>query len=191
VKNNLQVISSLISLQLGRMAPGRAYDALQECSLRVLAIAHIHEQLYISKDFARVPFAEYAHNLCGVVFRTTGVSPERVRLELDLAPVSVPVDAAIPCGLILNELITNALKHAFPDERCGTVRVGLEDVDGRRLRLTVADDGVGLPADLDSVRRDSLGMQLIETLAAQLRGAFTIDRPAVGSSFRLEFPAAA
>ena len=81
VKNNLQVISSLISLQLGRMEPGRSYDALQECSLRVLAIAHIHEQLYISKDFANVPFSEYAHNLAAIVMRTTGVSPERVKLR--------------------------------------------------------------------------------------------------------------
>ena len=160
VKNNLQVISSLISLQLGRMEPGRAYDAMQECSLRVLAIAHIHEQLYVSKDFARVPFSEYAHTLCGIVFRTTGVSSDRVRLSHDLKPVSVSVDAAIPCGLILNEVITNALKHAFPNDRRGGVRVELGKLAPDKLLLVVSDDGVGLPQDFDIDKCESLGMQI-------------------------------
>jgi len=188
VKNNLQVISSLINLQLNRMEPGGSYNALQECSLRVLAIAHIHEQLYVSKDFTRVPFSEYAYNLAGVVFRTTGVSPSRVRLELDLKPTSVAVDTAIPCGLILSELITNALKHAFPDDRAGRVRVELGEVDERRLFLSVCDDGVGLPAGFDLARCESLGMQLIQTLAAQVDGelAFTSERG--GSHCKLVFP---
>lgn len=189
VKNNLQVISSLISLQLGRMTPGRSYDALQECSLRVLAIAHIHEQLYISKDFARVPFAEYAHNLAGIVFRTTGVSPERVKLTLDLKPISVAVDVAIPCGLILNELITNALKHAFPGERRGCVHVGLAERGSQALTLVVSDDGVGLPPGFDAGRCESLGMQLIQTLAQQVGGEFTVERTG-GARFQLAFPRA-
>jgi two-component system, sensor histidine kinase PdtaS len=188
VKNNLQVISSLISLQLGRMEPGRSYDALQECSLRVLAIAHIHEQLYISKDFANVPFSEYAQNLAGIVTRTTGVSPERVKLVLDLQPISVAVDVAIPCGLILNELITNAVKHAFPGERAGEVRVQIGPHDAERLMLVVSDDGVGLPAAFDPARSESLGMQLIQTLAAQVYGELSFTTGPSGSRFQLLFP---
>ena len=189
VKNNLQVISSLISLQLGRMEPGASYDALQQCSLRVLAIAHIHEQLYVSKDFSRIPFSEYANNLAAVVFRTTGVSSERVRLVLDLQPISVAVDLAIPCGLILNELITNALKHAFPDDRGGSVRVELSQCAPNRLSLAVSDDGVGLPEDFDPARCESLGMQLILTLAAQVGGEFTLASDGQGARFQLIFPA--
>lgn len=188
VKNNLQVISSLINLQLGRMEPGRSYDALQECSLRVLAIAHIHEQLYVSNDFSHVPFAEYAHNLAGVVFRTAGASPGRVRLELDLKPTSVAVDDAIPCGLILSEFITNALKHAFPENRSGRVRVELGELDEQRLFLTVCDDGVGLPAGFDLKRCESLGMQLIQTLAAQVEGELACTSEGKGARFKLVFP---
>jgi PAS domain S-box-containing protein len=191
VKNNLQVISSLISLQLGRMEQGRSYDALQECSLRVLAIAHIHEQLYISKDFANVPFSEYAHNLAAIVMRTTGVSPERVKLALDLEPISVAVDVAIPCGLVLNELITNAVKHAFPGERSGAVRVEIGPHDSGRLMLAVSDDGVGLPATFDFARSESLGVQLIQTLAAQVDGDFSFTTGPTGSRFQLLFPARA
>jgi PAS domain S-box-containing protein len=191
VKNNLQVISSLISLQLGRMEPGRSYDALQECSLRVLAIAHIHEQLYISKDFANVPFSEYAHNLAAIVIRTTGVSQDRVKLVLDLKPISVAVDVAIPCGLILNELITNAVKHAFPGERSGSVRVEIGRHGADRLMMVVSDDGVGLPASFDIARSESLGMQLIQTLAAQVYGEFSFTSGPNGSRFQLLFPARA
>jgi two-component system, sensor histidine kinase PdtaS len=189
VKNNLQVICSLINLQLGRMAPGRGYDALQECSLRVLAIAHIHEQLYLSRNFARVPFSEYAHTLASIVFRTTGVSPERVRLHLDLEPISIAVDAAIPCGLILSELMTNALKHAFPQERRGGVRIELRQLDPTRLLLAVSDDGVGLPDGFDPARCDSLGMQLIQTLAGQIGGSFKAASNGGGARFELVFPA--
>lgn len=189
VKNNLQVISSLISLQLGRMSPGRSYDALQECSLRVLAIAHIHEQLYLSRNFARVPFSEYAHNLAAIVFRTTGVSPERVHLQLELEPISIAVDAAIPCGLILSEVLTNALKHGFPHERRGSVRIELRRLDEARLLLAVSDDGVGLPDGFDPARCDSLGMQLIQTLAGQIGGEFTLTSVVGGARFELVFPA--
>jgi two-component system, sensor histidine kinase PdtaS len=189
VKNNLQVISSLISLQLGRMEPGRSYDALQECSLRVLAIAHIHEQLYLSRNFARVPFSEYAHNLAAIVFRTTGVSPERVHLQLELEPISIAVDAAIPCGLILSEVLTNALKHGFPHERRGSVRIELRRLEEARLLLAVSDDGVGLPDGFDPARCDSLGMQLIQTLAGQIGGEFTLTSDGAGARFELSFPA--
>ena len=132
VKNNLQLISSLINMQVRALGndASRA-GALRECQTRVQAMALIHEKLYQSKDYTRVPFSEYARSLAANVFHATGVSPEGVALELHIEDAALAVDKAIPCGLILNELITNALKHAFPGGRSGTIRV----------ELTTASDG--------------------------------------------------
>jgi two-component system, sensor kinase len=125
VKNNLQLISSLINMQMRRLQDVSSKEALEECQNRVLAIALIHEMLYQSKDYARVPFSDYARSLAANIFQAIGVSPENLKLNIDFESISLAVDKAIPCGLILNELITNALKHAFPNERRGTIRVGL------------------------------------------------------------------
>ena len=149
VKNNLQVISSLISIQVRSLGEEGSRHALEECQTRVQAIALIHEQLYRSKDYARVPFAEYSRSLVGNVFRATEGSPERIRLEFAVEDVALGVDQAIPCGLILNELITNALRHAFPDGRSGTIRVELGYVAEGAFRLAVRDDGVGLPPGVE------------------------------------------
>jgi PAS domain S-box-containing protein len=172
VKNNLQVISSLISLQRNSVGDDRSHSALDECATRVQAIALIHEQLYQARDFSSVPFYEYTHNLAATIFRTSGTSLDAVRLQLEIEPISVAVDTAIPCGLILSELITNSLKHAFPNGRTGTLRVALtSDSDGERA-LTVADDGVGLPEKFDPNSCQSLGMHLIHSLTDQIRGRF-------------------
>jgi PAS domain S-box-containing protein len=186
VKNNLQVISSLINLQLASMAPGPASNALEECSIRVQAIALIHEQLYQSQDFARVPFDEYAQNLAASVARTTGVNPGAVALELNIEPMSVAVDVAIPCGLILSELITNAFKHAFRNGRIGKVSVRLQRSEQGQLMLDVTDNGIGLPEGFDPKRCDSLGMQLILTLAEQIRAEFSFASNQ-GAQFTLRF----
>ena len=176
VKNNLQVISSLISMQGRALGEEGGRVALEECQTRVQAIALIHEQLYRSKDYARVPFAEYARSLVGNVFRATEGPPERIRLELAIEDVALGVDRAIPCGLILNELITNALRHAFPGGRSGTIRVELGYVAGGAFRLAVRDDGVGLPPGLDVGTAPSLGLQLVSMLAEQLNAGLEVDR---------------
>jgi two-component sensor histidine kinase len=190
VKNNLQVISSLLNMQLRSLGEGASRDALMGCQTRVQAMALIHEKLYQSKDHARVPFSEYARNLARNVFAATGVSPQGVSLELVVEDVALAVDKAIPCGLILNELITNALKHAFPGERAGTIRVELRQVEGGGLRLAVSDDGVGLPAGLDIQAHPSLGLQLVRMLAQQLDAGLELVRTA-GTSFLLTVPAKA
>jgi two-component sensor histidine kinase len=189
VKNNLQVISSLINIQLRKLGPGASRDALQECQTRVQAIALIHEQLYQSRDYSRVPFSQYARSLAANVFHAAGVSPGAVSLEVEVGEVALAVDKAIPCGLILNELITNSLKHAFPQERRGTVRVELDQTATGRVRLAVTDDGVGLPADLDFRQSDTLGMQLVCTLAEQLAAKLDVSRTAAGTSFEVVFQA--
>jgi two-component sensor histidine kinase/CHASE1-domain containing sensor protein len=186
VKNNLQVVSSLINIQQRKLGPGASRQALQECQTRVQAIALIHDQLYQSRDFSRVPFSQYAKDLAANVFHAAGVS-SGVKLEVEVEEVALGVDKAIPCGLILNELVTNALKHAFPHERPGTVRVQLGRTAADSVRLVVSDDGVGLPADLDIRHSDTLGMQLVCTLAEQLAAKLQALRAARGTQFELVF----
>jgi PAS domain S-box-containing protein len=185
VKNNLQVIASLINLQMRQLHDSLAVDALQECKSRVEAIALIHEKLYQSKDYARVPFADYARSLAANIFHATGISPSKIALRVEIEPVALPVNKAIPCGLILNELITNALKHGFPDGRRGLVKVELGAHDGRVI-LAVADTGVGMSADADPANSKSLGLQLVQTLVEQLEGRLELVREN-GTTLRITF----
>jgi PAS domain S-box-containing protein len=187
VKNNLQVISSLINMQVRQLDHNSSRDALEECQTRVQAIALIHEKLYQSKDYSRVPFSEYARSLATSVFNATGVSPAAVSLRLSMEDLSLGVDKAIPCGLILNELITNALKHAFPPPRSGTVVVELRRAGERDVIFAVTDDGVGIKEELDLRNTTSLGMSLIHTLVEQLEGEIEIVR-SPGTMFRVRFP---
>lgn len=168
VKNNLQVISSLISIQRRSVVDPEARAALTECQTRVQAIGLVHEQLYRFTDYARVPFSDYVRTLVATVTQAIGAST--VEVSLDIAVAQLPVDKAIPCGLIINELLTNAFKHAFPDGRRGHVSVALHRLADGPLELTIADDGVGLPAGPSTT---SLGMHLVETLVAQLGGSLS------------------
>jgi two-component sensor histidine kinase len=186
VKNNLQVISSLINMQVRKLDPGRTREALEECKTRVLAIALIHEKLYQSKDYSQVRFAEYARSLAANVFHATGISQREVALELAIGEIPLGVDRAIPCGLVINELITNALKHGFPDARPGRIRVELIELEGDLLRLTVQDSGVGLPVGFDIQKAESMGLQLVTTLAEQLDATLVVSN-AGGASFQLPF----
>ncbi|MEI9938694.1 MAG: PAS domain S-box protein [Pseudomonadota bacterium] len=187
VKNNLHVIASLMEMQARSLPPGGGHHALQECQGRVHAIALIHEKLYQSKNYAEVPFADYIRGLASEIFLATGVSPNAVSLKLAVGDVTIAVDTAIPCGLILNELITNALKHAFPGGRHGTIRVELARVDGGRLRLRVADDGIGFPEGFEIREQKSLGLRLIGTLAKQLDATLS-SSGSDGAAFELTFP---
>jgi len=187
VKNNLQVISSLLNMQARKLEDRASRDAVEECQTRVQAIALIHEKLYQSKDYERVPFSEYARSLASNVFHAAGVSPSAVSLDLAIEDLVLAVDKAIPCGLVLNELITNALKHGFADGRSGTIRVELARLEDGRLRLAVRDNGIGLPEGVDIWKLDSLGLQLVRTLAEQLDAVLEVDGRA-GASFQLTFP---
>jgi two-component sensor histidine kinase len=190
VKNNLQVISSLISLQLRPIKDVVSRDALQACQARVQAISLIHAMLYQSKDYANVPFSEYARTLAGNIFSTLGTMPGYISLDLAIDNVALPVDKAIPCGLILNELITNALKHGFPDGRRGTIRVALGKACKDQLQLSVEDNGIGMHAGLDVRRTQSLGMHLVSALAEQL-GAELEMSGVQGTVFKFTFATSA
>jgi len=153
----------------------------------VLAIALIHEQLYQAKDYSQVQFSEYVRNLAGNVFHATGTSQAAVSLELAIDQIPLSVERAIPCGLVVNELITNALKHGFKDGRTGTIRVELRAHGDRELSLTVQDNGVGLPAGFNLERVESMGLRLVSTLSEQLDARLVI-RGDHGASFQLLFP---
>ena len=189
VKNNLQIISSLINMQVRKLEPGQHRDArvqLVECQTRVQTIALIHEQLYQSKDYAKVPFSDYVQSLAHNVLHATLASESQITLDLAISDLALAVNTAIPCGLLLNELITNAVKHAFSDGRKGTIRVELAPLDEGKLRLRVADDGIGLPPGLEVRRAQSLGLQLVSMLADQLDAELDV-KNAPGASFQLTF----
>ena len=190
VKNNLQLVSSLLNMQGRQLKEGRLRQALEECQGRVQTIALIHQRLYQSRDLARVIFSDYASSLAASVFQAIGATPSAIELDVSVEEVSLSVERAIPCGLILNELITNAVKHGFPDGRRGTVRVDLRRLAAGRLLLAVTDDGVGLPPSLDVRDTSSLGLQLVCTLAEQLDADLRIERD-VGAAFIVEFDAEA
>lgn len=185
VKNNLQVISSLLNLQAGQITDQRARELLEESCNRVYSIALVHEQLYQSTDLARVNFSVYLQELVDhlkVLFDPGAL----VSVETIAEEVHLPVDIAIPCGLLVNELITNALIHAFEPGQSGKVRVELHKGPAGEVRLCVIDSGRGLPNQLDVVSANSLGLELVGKLAKQIRGKLKVVNDH-GASFELRF----
>jgi PAS domain S-box-containing protein len=186
VKNNLQIISSLLNLQSAHIRDPRALEVFKEGQGRVRSMALIHEKLYQSDDLARVDFSEYISNLAAYLFRSYEVNAGGVRLDVKAEDVMLGVDTAIPCGLIINELISNSLKHAFPGGKGGSINITLRPAGPERLKLCVSDDGVGLPPDFDVRQTASLGLQLVNTLAHQLGGAVEVGG-GVGAEFNITF----
>jgi two-component sensor histidine kinase/DNA-binding NarL/FixJ family response regulator len=172
VKNNLQTISSLLHMQAELLPDFPARHALRDAQRRVHSMALIHELMYGETDMDEVDFGEYAKRLTRDLFDSFGIQAGRVCLRFALEPVSLAMDLMIPCGLILNELVTNSLKYAFPGERAGEILVSLRCRDGRSVTMSVADNGVGLPPDSGGKRSKSLGMRIVEILTRQLGGSF-------------------
>ncbi|HYC57038.1 MAG TPA: histidine kinase dimerization/phosphoacceptor domain -containing protein [Candidatus Binatia bacterium] len=185
VKNNLQIISSMLSLQAARTDDRRARAVFIESESRIRAMALIHEQLYRSGDLARVNIGEYLENLSRQIARYLGRLDCRVEIACDFQ--EVPVDVAIPCGLIVNELVTNCIQHAFPDGRAGTVSIWFTASKGQRV-LIVSDDGVGVSPDVDLESGATLGLKLVRALSDQLGGRLEIINDN-GATFRITFPA--
>ena len=186
VKNNLQVISSLVSLQAEGAKDNTVREGLQDVTYRVRSMALVHEKLYQSEDLARIDFAEYTRSLLNYLWRAYGVAAAAVRLRFELEPLALPVDIAVPCGLILNELAGNALKHAFPGHSEGEVTVSLcGSVEGT-VRLSLRDNGIGLPSEPDWRQSGSLGLRLVQMLAKQLRATVELNRDG-GTEFQIIF----
>jgi PAS domain S-box-containing protein len=186
VKNNLQVITSLLNLQSSQEENPRTAAALRESQARVRSMALVHEELYRSRDLSRIDVANYTSRLTSSLLRVYKAPGADVDIQVDVHGVFLPVDAAIPCGLIINELVSNSLKYAFRSSGKGTIVVRMVRA-GDECELTVSDDGEGLPPSLDINHTDSLGLQLVTTLAKQLRGTLSVDR-GNGVSFSLRFP---
>jgi two-component sensor histidine kinase/HAMP domain-containing protein len=174
VKNNLQIISSLLRLQARRVSEPSSRVTLQESQNRIYSIALVHEQLYRLGELRSIQFRQYARSLAATLVSMYMGRSSRVSVDVSGANVELGVDVAVPCGLIVNELLTNSLKHGFPDARTGRVWVSLAvEADGNVL-LDVGDDGVGLPSNRDWSEYSSLGLQLVRRLVAQLRGSVEV-----------------
>jgi PAS domain S-box-containing protein len=175
VKNNLQVISSLLRLEVGRSTQPAVSSVLDDMKGRIRSMALLHESLYRTGTFASVDLGAYLKQLCMQAFRSNDSNDGSVRLELDLAPLAVSLDQATPAGLLVNELISNCLKHAFVDGRNGVVQVSLQQQPDRQWCLRVADTGMGLADDFDVRRAQSLGLQLVSDLATQMDGVLHVE----------------
>lgn len=191
VKNNLQIVSSLLSLQSLRVDLPQVREALADTQGRVRSMALLHEALYRSGNLAQLDVASYLHNLVAHLQRSMPDTADRVRFHLDIAPVHLDLDRAVPCGVIINELLTNSLKHAFPNRRSGLITLRLAPVSEDHLNLQVSDDGVGLPNSQprDPAGPTSLGLLLVGDLVRQLGGEHQLDStPDLGTTFTMAFP---
>jgi two-component sensor histidine kinase/DNA-binding response OmpR family regulator len=187
VKNNLQIISSLLDLQSDYIEDEQTRQLFQESRNRVKSMALIHERLYRAQDLAKVDFAEYIQSLARDVFRSYRTHATGIALRVNVEDVFLGVDTAIPCGLMINELVSNALKYAFPDGRGGEICVELFSDNGQ-FTLAVRDNGVGFPKDLDFRNTESLGLKLVVTLVKQLKGTIALHRDG-GTAFEIKFAA--
>jgi PAS domain S-box-containing protein len=186
VKNNLQIMSSLLFLQSQGVDDPHILAFLQESERRILSMALVHETLYQTADLAHFNLAQYIPTLSDQLVRAYGVHAGRIAVHIEVQEVTLPLDMAVPCGLILNELLSNCLKHAFPGGQAGNVTMTLaKETD--HVILTVTDDGCGFPEHLDFRNTESLGLQLVCVLTEQLWGTISLARNA-GTTFTLAFP---
>lgn len=188
IKNNLQIISSLLYLQSRKISEQAILDMFQDSQNRVKSMALVHEKLYRAQDLANIDFADYLRNLARYLFRSYRVARQDISLKVDVEPLSLAVDIVIPCGLIVNELLSNALKHAFPHRQAGEVCLELkQDNEQEHLILIIRDNGVGFPQEVNFKRTRSLGLQLVNNLVRQLKGTIDLSHDN-GSVFRITFP---
>lgn len=186
VKNNLQIVSSLIDLQAARQKDRDVQALFRDARDRVRSMALVHEKLYQSEDLAQTELGTYTKNLMKELFQAHGEVSSKVRLNMRLEPVRLPVDRAIPCGLILNELATNSLKHAFVGRQEGSIEIHLSSIGNRSVRLVFQDDGKGFPSGFDWHATESLGLRLVRMLSDQLRADLR-HRNGSGTTFEICF----
>ena len=187
VKNNMQVISSLLKLQSAKIEDKKYVDMFKDSENRIRSMALVHEKLYQSKDFSSIDFKGYVKSIANHLIRSYAVNPDKIRLNTEIEDIPLGIDNGIPCGLIINELISNSLKYAFPKDREGEINIVLRAINSHEIELTVSDDGIGIPAEIDIRETESLGLQLVHILAEnQLEGSVELDRDK-GTAFRIRF----
>lgn len=190
VKNNMQIIASLLRLQARSLPETELLDTLRESENRIESMSMIHEALYMSENMSKIDFGYYVDKITNNLFRTYGVHPEKIRLNKEIHNLALGIDVAVPCGLIINELISNSLKYAFPDDRSGEILISLNEKDtgsnGNSYELRVSDDGAGMPEGVDIDDTETLGLQLVSTLAGQMHGKMRVNSTN-GTSFIIDF----
>ncbi len=174
VKNNMQVISSILKLQSAYVKDKKTIELLDECRNRIASMAFIHATLYMKKDFANINFAEYVSNIAGNLQQSYVSSDKKILLRLDVPDFNMHIDDAIPCGLIINELLSNAFKYAFAKKKKGTVGISVK-VKKENIILAIWDDGIGFPKTVDYKKTESLGLQLVSALSEQVGGKLKME----------------
>ena len=187
VKNNLQIVASLFNLQSRYISDEKVLEAVRESQNRVRAMALVHERIYREEKLSSINLGDYLHYLGSQLFRFYAIKPSQVSFELDCPDIQLDIDSAIPLGLIVNELVSNALKHAFPDGRKGkvSIRCRCETTDPGVIELLIADDGIGMPEGFDWKNAPSLGLRLVVSLIAQLNGSIEMDTTVPGTQYRI------
>jgi len=168
----------MLRLQSQSVTDPKVLELFEDSQARVKAMALLHETLYQLQDLSRIDMAGYISKLTGQLFKSYGISPDTIRLTLNVAPVSFSLDTAIACGLLINELVSNSLKHAFPNGHTGEVAIHLLSNSHGTHVLTVSDNGVGLPSTFEVGKAKSIGWQLVPMLVEQLNGTFELHRNA-------------
>lgn len=185
VKNNLMVISSLLNLQSNYIKDKDDFEMFRESQARAKSMALIHELLYQSDDLKRIDFGNFLKKLSNDLYNTYIHDPERIKMVLDLEETMLDINTSIPLGLMVNELVSNCMKHAFPDKMEGEIKITLKS-DGGYYTMVVADNGIGLPKDLDFRNTDSLGLQLVNNLTNQIEGKLKLKK-GPGTVFKITF----
>jgi PAS domain S-box-containing protein len=186
VKNNMQIVSSLLRLQSQNIEDKKYRDIFIDSQNRIHAMALIHEKLYQSESLAQINFKEYIDGIVSNIFESYG-QKSNIKLDINIENILINIDNAVPCGLIINELVTNSLKYAFPDGRQGIIKISVKSNDNGLIQLSISDDGIGIPKDLDIRNTKTLGLTLITALAEnQLNGELIINREK-GTEFQINF----
>jgi PAS domain S-box-containing protein len=189
VKNNLQITSSLLRLQEVAIGDPQAREVFAGTQHRIRSMALVHEKLYQSTNLSEIDFGDYIKTLGDLLMKSFAPDPSPMTLRISGSTVLLSIDVAVPCGLIINELLSNALKHAFPDGRSGTIAVELEDCGDGTCEVFVRDDGVGLEPNLDPAKVTTLGLQLVAGLVQQIDGTLTVTSGnGGGTCFGIHFP---
>jgi len=188
VKNNLQIIISLFNLQSHYINDKKAFEALKEGQDRIKSMALIHERFYQNEGLSRIDFDDYIRRLVENLFMSFNIQPERIIQHIEAEKISLDIDTAVPCGLIINELVSNTLKHAFSETEKGDLYITFKRISDSVLQLKVSDTGKGVPDDFEFEEVDSLGMQLISALTSQLDGKMVLEK-GIGTTFILDFKA--
>jgi len=187
VKNNMQVIISLLRLQADKIEDKKYADMFKESWNRIKSMSLIHEKLYQTQNFANIDFGTHLKSLVDSLLVSYGVDTSKIRINMKIEAIPLDIENAVPCGLIVNELVSNSLKHAFPQEREGNVHIGLKAIIENEFELAVIDDGIGMPEDLDIEKSDSIGLTLVKMLAVHQLGGLIEMNLTEGTQFRIKF----